>query len=112
MIYFLSNGVKINNIYKRYLQSFPNSILKYSKNINKKNKNQLTIKLTIQQFIMAKEVFTEKERNFCMYCKGCGIIICLECEISNDKKYCYRCNGHKYITCYICNGSGITHSIF
>lgn len=109
---FSFNIRSINRINKRYLQSFPESILRYStRDINNKNNNQIKIKLTIPQFIMSKEKFTEK-RDFCEYCKGCGIIICLECEVSNEVFLCYKCNGRKYSKCYICDGSGTTHRTF
>ena len=114
----------INKVNKRTLQSFPDSLLKYSREINKTNdiqknkKNQKKTscnkidELTIPQFIISREKFTEREKEYCEYCKGCGIIICLECEISNKMIRCHKCNGHKYNKCYICDGSGKSHRLF
>lgn len=106
---FTFNKTNINKFNKRNLQSFPESLLKHARKINKKE--NITVELTIPQYIMKKEKCTEK-RDFCEYCKGCGIIICLECEVSNEVFLCYKCNGHKYSKCYICNGSGISHRTF
>lgn len=133
---------KINNIHminKRYLQSFHSSLLYYSRKINARNideindnrllsksnlfktktsidnKNSKTViplDLTITQFNMSKEKYTEYNKNYCEYCKGCGIIICMECETKNNSVSCHKCNGYKYITCFICNGSGKSHRIF
>lgn len=112
----LFNSKNINKVNKRTLQSFPDSLLKYSREINKKNKKKTSCnkldELSIPQFIISREKFTEREKEYCEYCKGCGIIICLECEISNKILMCHKCNGHKYNTCYICDGSGKSHRLF
>jgi DnaJ-class molecular chaperone len=114
------NQLKIFVISKRYLQSFPDSLLKYSREINKKsivkkpnlNDLSITIDLTVDQFLYSKEEYTEKKTDSCGYCGGLGVITCLECRGPETELICDKCNGWEFIKCYICNGSGISHRTF
>ena len=92
---------------KRYLQNFPDELFRYAIHTNEPQRSQ-----SLPRFSMKWDKFSEYRGDICEYCKGTGVVNCLECKKCNKNTKCHKCNDNGYIECCICGGSGANHRLF